>query len=67
MIRHIIVHNVKPQIPDVIGDISTTFSMMLIITRTSTTSIPILPGYAAGGTRKLNQLTKTIMKVGKYV
>ena len=63
--RQMIVHIVKPQIPDDIGDISTTFSMIFIITRTSTTSIPILPGYAAGGTRKLSQLTKTMMKVGK--
>ena len=60
-----IVHSVNPQIPDDIGDISTTFSMMFIITSTSTTSIPILPGYAAGGTRKLSQLTKTMMNVGK--
>ena len=67
MIRHIIVHNVSPQIPEVIGDISTTLSIILIITNTRTTSIPILPGYAAGGTRKLSQLTKTIIKVGKYV
>ena len=59
------VHKVNPQIPDVIGDISTTFNMMFIITRQSTTNIPILPGYATGGTRKLNQLTQTIMLVGR--
>ena len=60
-----IVHKVNPQIPEDIGDISTTFNMILIITRTSTTNIPILPGYAAGGTRKLSQLTNTMIKVGK--
>ena len=60
-----IVHNVKPQMPDTIGDISTTFSIMFIITRTRTTNMPILPGYAAGGTRKLRKLTKTMMDVGK--
>ena len=62
-----IVQSVKPQMPDGLGDISTTLSKMFIITSTSTTSMPILPGYAAGGTRKLSQLTKTIMNVGKYV
>ena len=62
-----IVHSVKPQMPDDIGDISTTFSMIFIMTSMSTTSMPILPGYAAGGTRKLSQLTKTMMNVGKYV
>ena len=65
VIRQMIVHSVKPQMPDDIGDISTTFSMIFIITSTSTTSMPILPGYAAGGTRKLSQLTKTMMNVGK--
>ena len=60
-----IVHSVKPQMPDGLGDISTTLSNMFIITSTSTTSMPILPGYAAGGTRKLSQLTKTMMNVGK--
>ena len=60
-----IVHNVSPQIPDVIGDISTTLSIMLMITRTRTTNIPILPGYAAGGTRKLSQLTNTMINVGR--
>ena len=39
-----IVHNVNPHIPDDMGDISTTFNMMLIMTRTSTTNIPIRPG-----------------------
>ena len=60
-----IVHKVSPQIPDVMGDVSTTFNMMFIMTRTSTTNIPNLPGNASGGTRKLNQLTKTIMQVGR--
>ena len=57
----------KPQIPDFIGDISMTPSKMFMTTRIKTTSIPNLPGYAVGGTRKLNQLTKTMIKVGKYV
>ena len=60
-----IVHNVSPQIPEVIGDISTTLSIILMITRTRTTNIPILPGYAAGGTRKLSQLTNTMINVGR--
>ena len=63
--RHMMIHNVNPQIPDVIGDISTTFNMMFMITRQRTTNIPILPGYAAGGTRKLSQLTQTMMHVGR--
>ena len=44
IIRHMIVHIVSPQIPDDMGDISTSFNMMFIMTRTSTTNIPILPG-----------------------
>ena len=60
-----IVHDVNPQIPEFIGDISTMFSMILIITRRSTTSIPILPGYEDGGITKLSQLTKTMIQVGK--
>ena len=64
IIRQIIVHSVRPHIPDTFGDVSITFSMMLIITSTRTTSIPILPGYASGGIRKLSQLTSTMMVVG---
>ena len=67
MIRHIIVHDVNPQIPEFIGDISTIFSMILMMTRRSTTNIPILPGYEEGGITKLSQLTETIIHVGKYV
>ena len=67
IIRHIIVHDVNPQIPEFIGEISTIFSMILIITRRRTTNIPILPGYEDGGITKLSQLTKTIIQVGKYV
>ena len=66
MIRHIIVHEVNPQIPEFIGDISTTFSMILMMTRRSTTNIPTLPGYE-GGVTKLSQLTETMIHVGKYV
>ena len=67
MIRHIIVHDVNPQIPEFIGDISTIFSMILMMTRRSTTNIPILPGYEVGGITKLSQLTETMIHVGKYV
>ena len=67
MIRHIIVHDVNPQIPEFIGDISTIFSMILMMTRRSTTNIPILPGYEEGGITKLSQLTETMIHVGKYV
>ena len=62
-----IVQSVNPQIPDEFGDISTTFSIILMMTKQSTTNIPILPGYAVGGTRKLNQLTKTMIVVGRNV
>ena len=64
MTRHIIVQDTRPQIPDFMGDISTTRSKMLIRTRIKTTNIPILPGYTVGGTRKLNQLTMTMIMVG---
>ena len=64
---HMIVQDVNPQIPEFIGDISTIFNMILIITRRSTTNIPILPGYEEGGIKKLSQLTETMMQVGKYV
>ena len=67
IIRHIIVHDVRPQTPEFIGDISTIFNMILIITRRSTTNIPILPGYDEGGITKLSQLTETMIQVGKYV
>ena len=67
IIRHIIVHDVRPQTPEFIGDISTIFSMILMITRRSTTNMPILPGYDEGGITKLSQLTKTMIHVGKYV
>ena len=63
--RHIIVQDVKPQTPEFIGDISTIFSMIFIITSRSTTNIPILPGYEEGGITKLSQLTETIIQVGR--
>ena len=62
-----IVHDVNPQIPEFIGDISTIFSMILMMTRRRTTNIPILPGYDEGGMIKLSQLTETMINVGKYV
>ena len=61
------VQSVNPHIPDDFGDTSTTFNIMFIMTRHKTTNIPIRPGYAVGGMRKLNQLIETIIVVGRNV
>ena len=59
-----IIHMIKAQIPDTVGDVSITIIMMFIRTNISVTRIPTLPGYEVGGIRKLNQLRITIIVVG---
>ena len=63
--RHMIVHIVKPHIPDTSGDWAIITSIIFMLTRINRTSSPDLPGYDSGGMIKLSQLTMTIIVVGK--
>ena len=64
MHKHMVVQTVKPESPEITGELSMACNLMLIKTNISVTSIPTLPGYAFGGIKKLNQLNTTIMAVG---
>ena len=62
--KHIVVHTVSPQTPERTGELSITRNVMLINTNIKATSDPNLPGYDAGGIKKVNQLSTTIIPVG---
>ena len=63
MLRQIIVHNLRAQIPCDNGDMSIAFSNRLIMHNVRTTSMLTRPGFE-GGIRKLSQLIQTIIVVG---